>query len=156
MTTKFIPGLVLATGLLTQGVRSEEPVLPPTPAPSSAAPLSLQAPDQIVYTAVMPSVADLNTSAAAQGLAVLQISPSAVQTTVVYRYPDGKTRVVAYQLPPPGNTSSSTTVVTAPPAVVYDLPPPVVNYYYDPLYPRYVYPPVSLHVGFGAGRHHWR
>lgn len=148
------------------------------PSPVSQAAQALPAPNQIIYAPRLPNPSELTSAAAAQGLAVDQISQTANQVTVVYRYSNGQTNTVAYQLLPTATAPTTTVVAPSPaPTVVYQTTPqviyetsPRVIYYdrYDP-WPNYYYPPVSLNLGFGYYRgwgggwhggghygHHWR
>ena len=185
MQHKLLPVLVAAT-LLTCGLRAQDmnstassttppqaPSAAPAAAPVATTPQTAPAPNQIIYAPRLPSASELTNVAAAQGLAVEQISQTANQVTVIYRDNAGQTNTVAYQLLPTAGTTSGTTatavaVPSAAPTVVYESAPRVVYYEsYDPFwpsYPRYYYPPVSLSFGFGYSRgwgggyhhHHWR
>lgn len=181
MHTKLLPVLI-AGALLTVSARAQDPaVATPTPAGPQAAPQQVQsvppaqaaapAPNQVIYSPRLPSPAELTSAAAAQGLAVDQISQTANQVTVVYRNNAGQVNTVAYQLLPTGANTTTTVVVPSPaPTVVYQTAPSVVYYdTYGPYWPRYYYPPVSVSLGFGyyhgwghggyyrgGWGHHWR
>jgi hypothetical protein len=142
-------------------------VIPSTPAPVLA-PIYNQspAPNQIVYTPRLPSVAELSNAAAAQGLTVERIEQSATQIVATYKYSNGQTNIVSYQTLPPASGATATTTTSAS-TVVYETSPRVVYYdSYDPFYYPYWYSPVSVRLGFGfgyrgghgyhGGGHHWR
>lgn len=178
MQNKILAVLLLA-GAVTYGVRAQDTVIsnagtaaiaqptPMAPAPAAAA-APAPAPNQVIYLPRLPSAAELTNTAAAQGLAIEQISETGAQVVVVYKYGNGQTNTVAYQLLPtstaPVATTTTTVVTPAPaPTVVYQTAPSVVYYetYRPYYYPRYYAPPVSLHLGFGyshfhgGGRHRW-
>ena len=182
MNTRIIPAFALLAVPLVleaQGQTGSAVVTPSSPAPAvvNAAPAA-PAPNQIVYTPRLPGVEELTQAAAAQGLTIERIEQSTARVLVVYKYGNGQTNTVAYQVLPPtgsGPASAGTAPVAAtpvappppapPPAVYYQTPPRV--YYYDDYWPGYYYdpypwyPPVSFrfgfshHVGFG-GRHRHR
>lgn len=181
MQHKFLPVLLAAT-LVTCGLRAQDttnaspttpppapqaPTSAPAAAPVATAPQTAPAPNQIIYAPRLPSASELANVAAAQGLTIDQISQTANQVTAIYRSKDGQTNTVAYQLLPTAGSATATTTVVVPnpaPTVVYETAPRVVYYdSYDPFWPRYYYPPVSLHLGFGyyhgwggGYHHHWR
>ncbi len=186
MQTKLLP-VFLAAALMTCGLRAEDtttastttpPPAPPTSAPA-AAPVVVQnapAPNQIIYSPRLPTAAELTNVAAAQGLAVQQISETSTQVTAIYKNnATGQITTIAYQLLPNGTPAATSTVVVPTAAPVIYQPATRVIYYdtydrgYDPYWPSYYYPPVSLSFGFGyyhgwgGGRgwggghyHHWR
>lgn len=123
---------------------------PTTPAPvivTTQAP----APNQIVYTPQLPTVADLSNAAAAQGLTVERIEQSSTQIVAVYKYANGQTNTVAYQtLPPATGTTGTTTTVAPSTTVIYESSPRIV-YAYDPFYDPFWYPPFAVRVGVGFG-----
>ncbi|HUJ44185.1 MAG TPA: hypothetical protein VLW52_11305 [Opitutaceae bacterium] len=162
-TKSLFTAVVLAAALFATGAIAQ--TNNPTPAP--AAPLAVAVtptPNEIIYLPRLPEPAELTNAAAAQGITVQQIAQSSVQVMVVYRYADGQTHTVAYQLLPVAGSAPATTgvpavpgtpstVVYAAPAAVYTEPP---YYYYDPFY--YPWPwfgPVSFRVGFGYSFHHF-
>ena len=168
--------VLLATSALTLVARAQDanPNSSASPAPDqqavqSAAPApqtavtTQPAPNQVIYAPRLPTPAELTNAAGAQGVTVEQINQSATQITVTYRFSNGQTNTVAYQLL--SNVQPAPTTVVAPspaPTVVYETAPRVI-YRYDPWYPRYYYPPVSLNLGFGyyhgwggGGYHHHR
>jgi hypothetical protein len=168
MKTKLLSTLLLAasvplgTGLMAQ---TTAPTLTAgSPTNSTVQNQTAPAPSQTIYGPSLPSAQQLTDAAARQGIAIDQISQTAGQVVVTYRYADGQFKTVSYQLLPAGSgPGAPQTVVAAPsspaPTVVYQTvtPPPVV-YYYDDYpgyyYPRYVYgyPRVSLNLGVGFGR----
>ncbi len=180
-TLPIITSVAVATGLFVSvaaAQNSPAPVVTPsTPAPVVAMP-STPAPavgaarpaaERTIYVPSLPSASELTEIAKAQGVAIQQIDQTANDVTIVYRFNDGRTSTVAYQLlpdgatpaPPPANASVVTGRTT--PSVVYYTPAPttrVVYYdrsvYYDPFYYPW-YGPVALSVGFGLGYHsnHW-
>jgi len=58
------------------------------------------APSQIVYAARLPSPVELSNAAAAQGLTVERIEQTEHPNIGVYKFPNGQTSTVAYQLLP--------------------------------------------------------
>ena len=149
----------------TQTVVSSSDTTAPSVAPV-AAPSPAATPNQLVYAARLPSVAELTNAATAQGLSIDRIEQTSAQITVVYRYGNGQTNVVAYLLlPAAGAATSPIPTPSAPPAVVYQPAPTVVyqpaprvvyydGYGYGPAYyPYYWYPPVSFSVGLGFNFH---
>ena len=148
---------------------------PPAPeaAPLAETSAPLPVPNQIVYRAALPSAQEVTNAAAAQGLAVEQISQTANQVVAVYKTKNGQTMTVAYAvLPAAGGVSpqysgttaaveyapAGTVVSTAPTTtttVVYTDPT-----YYDPVYsPWYYgygwgYPGVAIGIGLGGYYYH--
>jgi hypothetical protein len=172
MKTKFtLPVIVLTTALAatTAIVKAASPATTATlaaPAPQATqtipaapeqAPVGVAnpapAPNQIIYLTQLPSVGTLVNIAAAQGLAVEQIVQNAAQIIVVYKYANGQTNAICYQLLPtagavPAPAGATAVVVPAQTTVVYGTPEPA--YYYDPFY--YPWPwfgAVALDLGFG-------
>jgi hypothetical protein len=156
--------IVAATFLIASARAQTQPAVAPVVTPSSpapaVAPAASAAPNQVIYVPRLPGVAELqNAAAASAGVTVERIEQSSAQISVTYKYANGQTNTVAYQLLPTANppVQPQTTVVhTSPaPAVVY-APPPRVVYYEEPIYyPRYYYPyypPVSFSLGFGYSR----
>ena len=165
MNTKVITALVLSSGLFT--AVSFAQTAPGASAPAVSAPAAAAvAPDQILYAPQLPAVSTLTSAAAAQGIAIKQISQTDREISVTYQLSSGQTRTVSYQLLPSGGQNAVTApasvpaVVPAPsaaPTVVYAVTDPYPYYTYSPYY-GYWYPPVALRVGFGWGFHggHWR
>lgn len=110
-------------------------------------------PNQIIYLPQLPTAATLVNVAAAQKLAIEQINQTSTQITVVYKFANGQTNTICYQLlsaagAVPAPVGTRPVVVPAQTTVIYGGPAPV--YYYDPFY--YPYPwaaPVSVSLGFG-------
>jgi hypothetical protein len=167
MQKSFLLTAILAVPLLAAGARAQAQqstaavVTPSSPAPAvaQAAPA---APNQVIYVPRLPTAAELsNAAAASSGVSVERIEQSSAQISITYKYTNGQTNTVAYQLLPAGNPTAqpqTTVVQTAPaPTVVYT-PPPRVIYYEEPVYyPRYYYPyypPVSFSFGFSHGYGH--
>lgn len=164
MQNKILPVLIAAT-LGVCGARAQDTgiVTPSSPAPAAQQQAATAqqpqvvmqaqapAPNQVIYSPRLPSPTELTNVAAAQGLTVEQISQTATQVTAVYRYPNGQTNTVAYQLLPTSSAPASTTVVVPgqPTTVIYDQTPRVIYYDRYDYWPRYYYPPVSLSLGFG-------
>ena len=164
----LIAAAFLAAGVHAQTQSTAPVAMPTSPAPTVNAPApaapaaATAAPNQIIYAPRLPSAAELTNAAAAQGVTVERIEQSASQISVTYKYSNGQTNTVAYQLLPTSTMPSptqTTVVQSAPaPAVVY-APPPRVIYYEEPIYyPRYYYrpyyPPVSFSFGFGYRGHY--
>jgi hypothetical protein len=124
----------------------------------SPAPLT---PNQFVYLPQLPTVAELNHAAAAQGIAIDRIDQANGQLVAEFRLPDGRTNVVAYALIAAGDPSAVPMPASPPPApgttVVYQpTPAPSTVYVYDSGYDAYA-PwlfPLGLAVGLGFG-HGW-
>jgi hypothetical protein len=113
-------------------------------------------PNQIIYIPQLPNPGELANAAAAQGISVEQINQTSTQITVVYKYANGQTNTICYQLLSAAGAApavaSATTVVPATTTVVYAAPAP--TYYYNDPY-RYSWPwfaPVSIGLGFDLGR----
>lgn len=191
MHNKLLP-ILIAGALLTVGARAQDSAVATPTSPSAAqqqqaqvapgaqvgapvAQIAAPAPNQVIYSPRLPSVAELTSVASAQGLTVEQVSQTANQVTVVYRNSAGQLNTVAYQLLANAANQPATVVVPSQaPTVVYQSAPSVVYYEsYRPYYPRYYYPPVSVNLGFGYyrgwggwgggywgrgyhGGHHWR
>jgi hypothetical protein len=149
--------------------------VPQQPQPAQSVTQAAPTPNQVIYAPRLPSPNELTSAASAQGLTVEQINQTSNQVTVIYRNGSGQTNTVAYQLLPTAGAAPTTVVApTAPPTVIYRTVPTTVYYdTYDPYWPRYYYPPVSLSLGFGfyhgwggfhggyrggwhGGGHHWR
>jgi hypothetical protein len=145
MKTKLITTLAITTGLLTACAFAE--TAPASPAPMPATPVAAAAtPDQVIYTAQLPSVADLTRGAAAQGLAINQIAQTARDITITYQLANGQTRTIAYELLAAGNQVPASQVTVAPASVVVVAPAPDV-YYYGPYYYGSWYPRVAVRIG---------
>lgn len=165
-----IPALLVFGTTLLGSVAVAQTVAPAAPASAPAA--SALVPSQTIFLSRLPSPVELTNAASAQGLTIERIEQSNAVVTVVYKYSDGQTKTVAYQmLPVAGTTSPAPVVVAAPttivPSTVYYESAPRVYYddYYYP-YARGWYPPVSLNLGLGfyrggygfrggGGFHHW-
>lgn len=171
MKTKITAAVLFGTTWVASGVIAQTaavgapPVaVPSTPAPSFSAPAAqLSAPSQTIYASRLPTPQELSDGAAQQGLSIDRIEQSNAQVTVAFRFSDGQTKVVAYQLLPSAATSPTTPApVVVPATPVPSSSPPVVYYapaprviYYEPDYyygPRW-YPPVSVRLGLGFGYH---
>jgi hypothetical protein len=158
MNTKLVAISLLSTAVLFAAGARAQTIQAATSAPAapSVAPAAALAPNQTVYGQRLPSVNELANIAAAQGLAVERIEQTASQITVVYKYANGQTNIVAYLLLPGASAAPAQVAVPTSPAptVVYYEPAPRVVYYdayapsYD-AYPSYWYPPVSIGLGFG-------
>ncbi len=173
MKTRFpiaivVSSLVFALGAHGQSTDSTvvssrtipSPSVAPTVSPSTAV-----TPNQIVYAQRLPSVPDLTSAAAAQGITIDRIEQTSAQITAVYRYANGQINTVAYLLLP--TAGATATLSTAPvltpstpaPAVAYNATPRVVYYddyndYWSGYYPYYWYPPVAFRVGLGFNYHY--
>jgi len=123
-----------------------------------AAPVSVAnptpTPNQVIYLPQLPSATALANAAAAQGISVEQINQTNAQITVVYKYNNGQTNTICYQLlsamaAAPVLAGATTTVaVPAQTTVIYDRPAPA--YYYDPFYdPWPWFAPITIGLGFG-------
>jgi hypothetical protein len=171
MKTKLILSLVLAASVpLGAGLMAQTtaPTLTAgSPASASATASTAPTPSQTIYGPNLPSAQQLTDAAAKQGIAIDQISQTAGQVVVTYKYSDGQVKTVSYQLLPAGSgPGAPQTVVAAPsspaPTVVYQTTPPPVVYYYDDYpgyyYPRYGYgyPRVSVNLGVGFGHGYYR
>jgi hypothetical protein len=143
--------LLLAACGLAAGA-SAQVTTPSSPAPAvTSEPASSGAPNRIIYSPRLPSPTELSNVAAAQGWSIERIDQTDSQITVIYRYSNGQTSTVSYQLL--GSTSTpaaTTTVVTAPPPTVIYREVSPYYYYRDPFYaPWGYYNPVSISLGFG-------
>jgi len=157
MNAKLISTLALATSFFAVGAFAETPAAAPAVVPASPSPAPVAVtPDQIIYAAQLPTVADLTHAAAVQGLAVNQIVQTASDITVTYRFANGQTRTISYQLLVAGNQSPVQPVVaSAAPVVV--VAPYTDAYCYGPYYYGPWYPPIAVRIGAGFGfRGHWR
>jgi len=161
MKTKlFFTAAVLLTAFFVTGAvaQTSDQTTPPAATATVASPAP--APNTIIYIPQLPNPTELANAAAAQGLTIDKIIQTSAQVVVVYKYANGQTNTVAYQLLPmagtaPANTTTvvpanTATVVPATTAtVVYASPAPA--YYYDS-YPYYSWPwfaPVAFSVGLG-------
>jgi len=164
-----------SVGLFALSARAQTSTPPVSPAPpvpaafvaastpaSPASGATIAARSQIVYASRLPSANELVDAATAQGLTIDRIDQTSAQVVAVYRYGNGQTNTVAYQLVPPAGTSLGRAVAvvpaTQPPTIVYQSAPQVI--YYDSYRPAYYYrpwnPPISFQfgVGYGFGRSH--
>lgn len=175
MKTKIVTALMAAGGLISatfaQSSASVSNSVPDAPTVADAPVVQVAArvdatrtttgPNQVVYTAQLPSAQQLTDAAAAKGTTILKIEQSPSEMMTTYRFSSGQESVVAYRLLPAAgsvsnSTSTSTVVVPPSPSVVY-VPSPRVVYYdsyrsyypYYPYYPWYWNPPISLSIGFG-------
>ena len=111
----------------------------------------------MIFASRLPTPAELTDGAAKQGLGIDRIEQTATQVTILYRYADGQTKTVGYQILPSAQPTAMAPVVVPAtpvpgPSVIYYEPSPRVIYY-DRGYAPYYYPPVSLRLGFGFGYH---
>ncbi len=157
-TNMLFTAAVLATALFAAGAAAQPAASmdsqnpPPTAAVSPASPMP--APNSVIYIPRLPTPVELSNVAAAQGLSIEKMEQTSDHITVVYRYANGQTNTVAYQLlPTPGATTApaaATVVPAATTTVVY--PQPAYYYYADPYYYPWGWPwfaPVSIGIGFG-------
>jgi hypothetical protein len=168
MKTRFAIAIVVASLVCALGAHGQStnspvvssasatPYVAPTVTPSTAL-----TPNQVVYAPRLPSVMDLTSAAAAQGLTIEKIEQTSTQIMAVYRYANGQINTVAYLLLPTAGAAAIPVATipvpapsTPPPAVVYATAPRVVyydeDYGYGPAYyPNYWYPPVAFRVGLG-------
>jgi uncharacterized membrane protein YgcG len=154
-TNSILTVIALATTLVATGAmaQSSSQATPTTPTAPAAAVNPMPAPNQIIYLPQLPSPASLVNVAAAQGLSVEQISQTSSQIIVVYKYGNGQTNTVCYQLlstagAAPVAAAAAPVVVPAQTAVIYSTPAPA--YYCDPYY--YPWPwfgPVAVGLDFG-------
>ena len=163
-TNPVFHAVVLATVLLATGA-SAQTASPAPPADATPMISPMPAPNQIIYIPQLPNPAELANAAAAQGVTVEQINQTSTQITVVYKYANGQTNTICYQLlsnagaaPAVGAPTGApvTTVVPTTTNVVYATPSPAYYYYpYGYSYPYgYYYPwyaPVSIGLGFNFG-----
>jgi hypothetical protein len=163
-TNPVFHAVVLATVLLATGA-SAQTASPAPPADATPMISPMPAPNQIIYIPQLPNPAELANAAAAQGVTVEQINQTSTQITVVYKYANGQTNTICYQLlsnagaaPAVGALTGApvTTVVPTTTNVVYATPSPAYYYYpYGYSYPYgYYYPwyaPVSIGLGFNFG-----
>ena len=158
-TRHILQSALLASSLLTGSVfaQSDAPAAPAAP-PTIVNPAPV--PNQVIYLPQLPNPGDLTRAAAAQGVEIAQMNQTANQIIVVFKYSNGQTNTIAYQLLASAGTApgvAPATVAAAPavaPAVVYATPAPA--YYYDPYY--YSWPwfaPVTVGLGFDFGFHHF-
>lgn len=166
MNTKLLSTLALATALVVPSAFAQDnPADDAVAADNDSVAMSTTpAPNQTIYVPRLPSAQELSNAAAQQqGVSIDRIEQSDNQTTVVYKFSNGATNTVAYQILPAANANPNTVQVapatrvvttTPPPTVVYRTSPRVVYYsdpYYYPYsyYPGYYWPPVSLSLGLG-------
>jgi hypothetical protein len=126
------------------------------PAPAVQVVNPAPVPNQVIYLPQLPNPGELTKAAAAQGIEIQQINQTANQLVVVYRYSNGQSTTIAYQL----LASASTAPVVAPGAVATATPAPTViyttpRYYYEPYYdPWPWFAPVTIGLGFDYGFRH--
>ena len=165
MKTKLSVIAVVGAAGFTSGAIAQTVVATPSPAPSVSATSPALVPGQTIFSNRLPTPPELTNAAAAQGVTIDRIEQTNAQVVVAYKFADGQTKVVAYQLLPVAGsvtaaTSPSVIVQPAPttvPSTLYYEPAPRVVYY-DPFYYPYSYgsgwyPPVSLSLGLGFGFH---
>lgn len=162
-TNPILHAVVLATALLATGA-SAQTASPPPPADATPMVSPMPAPNQIIYIPQLPSPAELANAAAAQGGSVEQINQTSTQITIVYKYANGQTNTICYQLLSNAGAAPAvsaptgapmTTVVPTTTTAVYATPSPAYYYPYGYSYPYgYYYPwyaPVSIGLGFNFG-----
>ena len=157
LTTIVLTTALAATTAITHAATPSDPAVPAASAAPEAAPAPalnpMPTPNQIIYLPQLPSAATLVNVAAAQGLSIEQINQTSSQITVVYKYANGQTNTICYQLLQMAGAVSAPVgaapvVVPAQTTVIYGTPAP--GYYYDPCY--YSWPwfaPVAIDLGFG-------
>ena len=162
MKTEIAVAFVLGSVSLTVSALAQTTSVTPAPVPTAPpAVAAAPVPSQTIYAPRLPTPVELTNAAAAQGIAIERIEQTNSVVTIIYKYADGQTKTVAYQLlPSAGPTAAPAVVATIsapPPAVVYYEPAPRVIYYEPAYYPYSYsgawYPPVSLRLGFGFGLH---
>jgi hypothetical protein len=161
-TNPILTAIVLTTTLFTKAAiaqaaspaTSEPPVAPAAPEAAPAIVVNpTPTPSQIIYLPQLPSATALANAAASQGIGVEQINQTSTQITVVYKYSNGQTNAICYQLlsaaaAAPVPAGATTVPVPAQATVIYERPAPV--YYYDPFYyPWPYFAPFSVSLGFG-------
>ncbi|HVU22849.1 MAG TPA: hypothetical protein VHE13_01915 [Opitutus sp.] len=165
MKTKLLSSVALAAALFVPVALAQNAQTDDTGASDEADAATAPAPNQTIYVPRLPSAQELANAAAAQpGVSIDRIEKTDSQVTVVYKFTNGQTNVVAYEMLPAANAAPAVSsapravVTTPPPTIVYRSAPRVVYYsdpYYYPYsyYPGYYWPPVSLSLGFGYGWH---
>jgi hypothetical protein len=133
-TNLFFAAVVLSTAFLATGAvaQTSDQTTPPAATATTVSPTP--APNVIIYIPQLPNPTELANAAAAQGLAIEKIVQTSAQIIVVYKYANGQTNTVAYQL----------------------LPAAGAAYYDDPYYSMWPWPwfaPVSFRVGIGYTYH---
>jgi hypothetical protein len=165
-TNLILQTVIFSTALLASGAAAQTVE---ATAPADAAPMvnPTPVPNQIIYLPQLPNPGELASAAAAQKISVEQINQTSTQITVVYKYANGQTNTICYQLlsavgnapgvAVPAGTAQVTTVVPATTTVVYARPGPGY-YYYDPYYasPWPWFAPVSIGLGFDFGHGYYR
>jgi hypothetical protein len=116
----------------------------------------MPAPDQIIYLPQLPTPASLVNVASAQGVSIEQISQTSSQIIVTYKYGNGQTNTVCYQLLSTAGAApvaaAAAPVVVPQTTVIYARPAPAYyyDYYDDPFYaPWPWFGPVGIGFGFG-------
>jgi len=144
MKAQAITALFVAAGFLTNAALADNSTSPPVTVQQAT-------PAQTIYAPQLPTIAELTSAAAAQGVTIKQITQSAREVSITTQSADGQTKLVSYQLLADAAVNP---VPVAAPTVVYAAPPGPVYYYYDPYDPYYsacFYPPVSVRFGLGFG-----
>lgn len=172
-----------AVGLIGPAAQAQTPAavaVPTTPAPAVAVPVAATASlgatarpaaDRVISVPRLPTAAELTDIARAQGVTIEQIDQTASDVIIVYRFSDGRTSTVAYQLLAAAATPAGAVTGRTAPTVVYYEPVPEVRrvyyttsapvVYFDPFYYPW-YGPVRVNLGFhwssrggyGGGHHH--
>jgi hypothetical protein len=152
-TNSILTAIVLTTTLATTAAIAQAT----GPAAPEAAPAVVvnptPTPNQVIYLPQLPSATALANAAAAQGISVEQINQLSTQITVVYKYSNGQTNTVCYQLlsaavAAPAIAGLTAVAGPAQTTVIYGTPAP--QYYYDPYYyPWPWFAPVAVSLGFG-------
>src|SRR5215207_8189594 len=120
MKTKFITAGLAASWLISAAVAQSSPSISPSvpdaptvaDAPVAAAAAGVDStptttgPNQVVYTAQLPSVQQLTDAAAAKGTTVLRIEQLPSELVTTYRFSNGQESVVAYRLLPAAGSVS--------------------------------------------------
>jgi hypothetical protein len=168
-TIPLFTAAVFAATLLTAGATAQTatptppaathatPTAPAAEPASTIQPMQAPAPNQIIYIPQLPSPGALVAAATAQGVTVELINQTSTQITVVYKFSNGQTNTICYQLlsaaaaaQAPAQMPAGTPATAVPPTTTVIYAPPGPAYYYDPFYyPWPWYGPVAVSVGFG-------
>lgn len=165
-TNSILTAITLATALIgtaafadsassTVSANSPAPAVQAPPAAPAPNAIPMPAPNQIIYLPQLPTPASLVNVASAQGVSIEQISQTSSQIIVTYKYGNGQTNTICYQLLSTAGTApvaaASTPVVVPQTTVIYGQPAPAYyyNYYDDPFYtPWPWFGPVGIGFGF--------